>query len=155
MLTWPESSTAGPRAALVEQADGRAVAVGAEGIDTEFLVVGKSREAVSVVGVGDEEVDVRVGPRGGVDPGDRARAQVEVLFERGPGGRPESSRYPRIATRGPIGRSSPGVGQSSMPTYIHPRSVSMNLGASAGLSSTRQRHYCITGRWLPSASTRA
>src|ERR1019366_5284752 len=41
-----------------------------------------------------------------------------------------------------------------MPAYIQPRSVIMNLGASAGLRSTRHRHVGITGRWLPSASTR-
>lgn len=32
-----------------------------------------------------------------------------------------------------------------MPTYIQPRSVSMNLGASAGLCSTRHRHVGISG----------
>ena len=39
-----------------------------------------------------------------------------------------------------MGRSSPCVGQLSMPTYIQPRSVIMSLGASAGLCSTRHRH---------------
>ena len=117
-----------------------------------------SGRAVSrpLAGVGDEHGDVRVIPGGGVQVVDRALAQVQVLLERGPARR--ETRIIKVAEdRDPraMGRYSPCVGQSSCPTYIQPRSVIMSLGSSAGLCSTRHRHDGITGRWLPSASTRA
>ena len=73
--------------ALVEQADGFAVAVGTERVDAEVPVVGEGGEPAPVVGVGDEELDVGVVPGGGVEVVDRAPAQVEVLGEGGAAGR--------------------------------------------------------------------
>lgn len=67
-----------PGRVLVERADGRAVR--AVGIDAEVPVVGERRNAVAVVGVSNQEVDVGVGPGGGVDPRESTGTTCEPEF---------------------------------------------------------------------------